>query len=105
MNAAAFRKLALSLPEASERPHFDRSAFRTTRRTFATLSSDGLEVNLMLQPEQQAVLVRSSSAFQKLDNAWGDKGATRCVLARVTLAQLRPALLEAHALAMPRVKT
>ncbi len=97
MNAAAFRKLALSLPLTEERPHFDRTAFRTPRRTFATLSADGLDVNLMLLPEQQAVLVRSSPAFEKLDNKWGDQGATRCLLGKVTLAQLKPALLEAHA--------
>jgi hypothetical protein len=32
MTAAAFRKLALSLPEASEAPHFDRASFRVGKK-------------------------------------------------------------------------
>jgi hypothetical protein len=38
VTAARARKLALSLPETSEVPHFDRAAFRTPRKIFATLA-------------------------------------------------------------------
>jgi len=100
MNAAAFRALALSLADVTERPHFDRSAFRTTRRTFATLSGDGRDVNLKLEPDQQAMLVAASSAFTRIPNKWGDQGWTTCLLGQVTLAQLKPALIEAHRIAM-----
>ncbi len=100
MNTAAFRKLALSLDEVSEHPHFDRFAFKTTRRTFATLSGDGKDVNIKLEPDQQAMLVASASAFTKIPNKWGDAGWTTCVLPKVTVKQLEPVLREAHAVAM-----
>ena len=44
---AQARKLALSFEGAEERPHFDRFAFRTPRKTFATLAGDGSDINLM----------------------------------------------------------
>jgi hypothetical protein len=101
MNAQTFCELALALPEVTSAPHFDRKAFRTPRRIFATLAADGLSVNLMLQPDQQALVVRNSKAFAPLPNKWGDQGATCCVLARVTVAVLTPALAAAHANAAP----
>ena len=47
VTAARARKLALSLPETSEAAHFDRAAFRTRRKIFATLAGDGSDLNLM----------------------------------------------------------
>jgi hypothetical protein len=54
VDAAGFRRIALSFPGASERPHFDRIAFRA-RVTFATLAPDGATANLKLAPDQQAL--------------------------------------------------
>lgn len=104
MNAEAFCALALALPEVRQAPHFDRQAFRTPRRIFATLAADGLSVNLMLQPDQQALVVRNSKAFSPVPNKWGEQGATTCVLAKVTAAVLAPALAAAHANALPPPK-
>jgi len=39
------RELALSLENASEAPHFERVAFRTPRRIFATLARSGVDLN------------------------------------------------------------
>ncbi len=44
---ARAKELALGLEGASERPHFDRTALRTPRKTFATLAGDGADINLM----------------------------------------------------------
>jgi hypothetical protein len=44
---ARVRKLVLALEGASEAAHFDRAAFRTPRKIFATLASDGADLNLM----------------------------------------------------------
>jgi len=104
MNADAFRRLALSLPQTSEAPHFDRRAFRTPRKIFATLAADGATANLMLTPEQQHLLVKASDAFEAVPNKWGAGGATTCTLSRVTVEGLRPVLAEAHAAALPAPK-
>jgi hypothetical protein len=43
MTPAAFRRFALSLPEAHEEPHFERASFRVGKKIFATMTADGAE--------------------------------------------------------------
>jgi hypothetical protein len=101
---ARARKLALSLEGATEAAHFDRTAFR--RRTiFATLASDGSDLNLMFDPDQQEFYVEQEpAAFAPHPSAWGKKGATRCDLKRVDEATLLGALKAAYELAGPKPK-
>ena len=49
MTPAKLRKYLISLPGVEEVPHFDRQAFRTTRKIFATLGADR-RVNLKIEP-------------------------------------------------------
>lgn len=101
-----FRALCLALPDASEAPHFDRAAFRTPQRIFATMAADEKSANLMLDVDQQSAITAASAAFSALDNAWGRKGATQVVFAAVDETHVKDALGWAHARAMvkPRKK-
>jgi hypothetical protein len=73
---AELRKIALSLAEVEEKPHFDRAAFRTPARIFTTLGAKG-DANVRLPPEVQQMLVDSKpDAFARLDGACAD-GALR----------------------------
>jgi hypothetical protein len=91
------RELALALPEASEKSHFDRAAFRTPKRIFATLGG-AHDLNLMFDQDLQAhYCAMAPDAFAPLDNAWGRQGATRCDLRHVDAATLKSALAAAHA--------
>jgi hypothetical protein len=102
---ARARALALALPDASERPHFDRTAFRTPRKTFATLAGDGSDINLMFDHAlQEHYCEMAPEAFAPVPGGWGRMGATRCDLKRVTAATLTSALQAAHALAAPKPK-
>lgn len=75
--------LALSLDGASEKPHFERSAFRTPRKTFATLAGDGSDINVMFDADTQAFYCDAEPAvFTPVPGGWGRMGATRCDLAR-----------------------
>jgi len=58
MDAADFRRLALSLPGAEEGSHMGSADFRVGGKIFATLASqqEGYG-NLKLSPEQQAEFV------------------------------------------------
>jgi len=56
MTPDAFRKVALSLPEAHEEPHFERTSFRVKKKIFATMTPDGKEVMVRVAPPE---LVRS----------------------------------------------
>jgi len=105
MNAAAFRRLALAFPDTSEAPHFDRAAFRTPKRIFATLAADGASANLKLEPDHQALLVAEHpAAFQPVSGGWGRTGWTVVTLEAISAAELKGALAIAHGLALGPAK-
>lgn len=103
---ARARKLALSLEGARARPHFDRTAFHTPRKTFATLANSGADINLMFDAaHQEFFCAQAGEAMAPVEGGWGRMGATRCDLKRVDESTLLSALKAAHALAAPRPKS
>jgi len=105
VDAARARELALALPLASEAPHFDRVAFRTPRKMFATLSASAGDLNLLFDPDLRDFFCEQApDAFTPVPGGWGRKGATRCDLQRVDEETLTSALRLAHQLARPGVK-
>jgi hypothetical protein len=101
VTAARARKLALALEDASAVPHFDRTAFRTTRRIFATLGPSGRDINFMFDPDlRDFYCAQAPDSFSPVPGGWGRMGATRCDLERVDTATFLSALKIAHARAM-----
>jgi hypothetical protein len=94
MNAADFRRIALSLEGAEEASHMGAADFRVKGRIFATLASqDEGYGNLMLTPEQQADFVRElPDVFLPVHGGWGRMGATHIRLAKATEDVLTGAL-------------
>lgn len=87
---ARAKKIALSLEDASECPHFDRTAIRTPRKTFATLAGNGADINLMFDPElRDFYCEQTPSAFSPVPGGWGRMGATRCDLKKVSSLIMR----------------
>ena len=83
MNAADFRRIALSLDGVEEYSHSGLPAFRVGGRKFASLASqaDGYG-NLMLTLEQQAAFVEEApEAFLPIPGGWGRMGHTHIRLA------------------------
>jgi len=98
VSANRARQLALSLENASSYPHFDRIAFRTPRRTFATLALSGADLNFMFDLEQQRRFCElAPHAISPVPGGWGRMGATRCELALIDAATFKLALQAAHA--------
>jgi len=97
MNAADFRRTALSLEGAEEGSHMGAPDFRVGGRIFATLASqDEGYGNLMLTPEQQADFVRDlPEVFLPVRGGWGRMGATHIRLAKANEDVLAGALLTA----------
>ena len=83
MNAADFRRIALSLEGAEEGSHFGAPDFRVGGRIFATLAAEAQGYgNLMLAPEQQAAFVAEApDVFLPIPGGWGRNGATHIKLA------------------------
>jgi hypothetical protein len=94
MTGAEFRRIALSMPEASEGSHFGQADFRVGGRIFATLSleAQGFGV-LLLTPEQQSGMVEDApEVFSPVPGGWGRNGSTRVQLENSTAEVLEGAL-------------
>ncbi len=103
VTAERARKLALALDGASEAPHFHRVAFKTPRKTFATLDAAAPDINLMFDPDHRDFWCEQApDAFAPVPGGWGRMGATRCDLQVVDEPTLIAALKAAHLLAQPR---
>lgn len=94
MNAADFRRIALSFDGAEEGSHMGALDFRVGRRVFATLASvkDGFG-NLMLTPDVQAEFVNEApDVFLPVAGGWGRMGFTHIRLAKANRDVLTGAL-------------
>ena len=88
-----FRRIALALEGAVEGAHMGHPDFRVHNRIFASLHHDRTTGGLMLNPEQQAELLRAHpDAFTPASGAWGRGGATVVRLAAVSDEVLGEAL-------------
>jgi hypothetical protein len=56
----AFHRHALSFPEAHEEPHFERTSFREGKKIFATMSADGKEAMVRVDPPERCEALLSS---------------------------------------------
>jgi len=94
MNAAGFRRIALSLEGAEEGSHLGAADFRVGGRIFATLASQRQGYgNLLLTPELQGELVQElPEVFLPVAGGWGRMGMTHVRLARVSEEALAGAL-------------
>lgn len=80
------RKLALSLPEAAEEPHFEMWSFRVRGKIFATVPPEGGHLHVFVDDDAARTAVRDDpAAFEEL--WWGEKLAG----VRVNLSAAKPA--------------
>jgi hypothetical protein len=86
MTSAAFRKLALSLPETEERRHMNHPDFRVAGKIFATLGyPDKTRGMVKLSPEDQHYFSKDHpEVFIPVNGAWGRRGATSVYLKAAT---------------------
>jgi hypothetical protein len=104
LNAADFRRVALSLDGAEEGSHMGAPDFRVGGRIFATLASqhEGYG-NLMLTPEIQADFVNDAAeVFLPIRGGWGRMGMTHICLAKATEDVLAGALRAAWKLRLEK---
>ncbi|MBB2146960.1 MmcQ/YjbR family DNA-binding protein [Pedobacter sp. LMG 31464] len=91
------RKIALSFPETSEQPHFDKTSFRVGKKIFATYDAKKNLACLMLSPINQSVFSAfDTSIISPVPNKWGKRGATFFNLAKIRLDLFTDALTTAY---------
>jgi hypothetical protein len=89
LNVEQVRRFALSLPEATEAPHFQYASFRVRGKIFATVPPEGDHVHIFVAEEERAVALATQPEFvEKLH--WGAK----VVGLRVRLAKAKPKVVE-----------
>jgi hypothetical protein len=94
MTVAEFRRIALSMPGASEGAHLAHPDFRVGGKIFATLGYPNKHYGMVvLPPEEQERVVRSdSAAFTPAKGAWGLRGSTCVRLEAVDVPTLQRAM-------------
>jgi hypothetical protein len=104
MNAADFRRLALSLPDVEEYEHAGLPAFRVGGRRFASLASQAEGYgNLSLTPELQRAFVNEApEIFVPIAGGFGRMGHTHIRLAASSEDVLAGALRTAWKLRVDR---
>ena len=94
MTPAAFRKIALSMPEATESEHMAHPDFRVGGKIFATLGYPDEDHGMVILPaDEQARLLRSHpKIFSPAKGAWGKRGSTIVRLDAIDKTTLQTAL-------------
>jgi hypothetical protein len=103
MTATQFRRLALSLPEATEASHMGHPDFRVRGKIFAALGPDEVWGMVKLRPDEQSWLVQDEpSVFRPAAGAWGRAGSTIVQLRHAKLSTVRHAMMSAWSLTAPK---
>jgi hypothetical protein len=94
LTTKAVRELALSLPEATEAPHFERTSFRVRKKIFATMAEKEHEAVVWVAPREKLYgLLRAQPDVFIDHGGWTRMGALGVRLDRVDAAQFRELLI------------
>jgi len=79
-----FRELALSFPEATEEPHFEKTSFRVRKKIFATYDDKNKRACIKLSEINQDVFSSADkNIIYPVANKWGKQGWTLIELQKV----------------------
>lgn len=102
MKISAVRTQALSLPEATEEPHFDFVSFRVKGKIFATVPPDEEHLHVFLGEEARAAALEKYCAFAE-ELRWGKKVlGLRVSLGEATTAAVKEMLGQAWQAKAPK---
>jgi predicted DNA-binding protein (MmcQ/YjbR family) len=103
VSVSSFIKLALSFPEATEQPHFDKRSFRIKKKIFATLHEKEKRVVIKLSAIDQSVFCAfDNSIIYPVPGAWGKQGWTMIELKKIKAPMLKDAISVAWSSVAPR---
>lgn len=98
-----FRKLALSFPEATEEPHFEKTSFRVRKKIFATYDDKNHRACVKLSEVDQDVFSSAArSVIYPVANKWGKQGWTLIELQNVHPDLFTDALTTAYREVAPK---
>lgn len=99
----AFRKLALSFPEVTEGPHFEKTSFRVKKKIFATYDDKNKRACIKLSEIDQDVFSSvDKTIIFPVDNKWGKQGWTLIEMNKVKKEFFVEALTTAYCGVAPK---
>jgi hypothetical protein len=91
------RCMALSLPEVTEEPHFEKVSFRVNKKIFATVVSEHARATVKLSTADQDIFCTFDSAvIYPVPNKWGQQGWTHIKLESIKEEMLTEILKAAY---------
>ncbi|HEX9826459.1 MAG TPA: MmcQ/YjbR family DNA-binding protein [Flavobacteriaceae bacterium] len=97
------RKLALSFPETTEEPHFEKTSFRVKKKIFATYDNKSNRTCIKLSEIDQDVFSASDKTMIfPVDNKWGKQGWTIIEMSKVHKDLFVDALTTAYCEVAPK---
>jgi hypothetical protein len=98
-----FRKLALTFPETTEEPHFEKTSFRVQKKIFSTYDAKKHRACIKLAlTDQDVFALADKQHFYAVDNAWGKQGWTLIELSGVKKVLFADALTSAYVNVAPK---
>ena len=103
VSIGTFRKWALSFPEATEEPHFEKTSFRVKKKIFATYDDVKKRACLKLSEIDQEVFSSyDRSIIFPVGNKWGKQGWTLIEMSKVRKEIFIDALTTAYCEVAPK---
>ncbi len=97
------RKIALSFPETTEEPHFEKIPFRVKKKIFATYDDKHKKASIKLSEIDQDVFSSSDKTIIfPVDNKWGTQGWTLIEMNKVHKDLFSDALTSAYCEVAPK---
>ncbi len=97
VSAASLKKIALSFPETTEEPHFEKTSFRVKKKIFATYNSATKQACLKLSLTDQDIFsLAAKEIIYPVKNKWGTQGWTIIETQKVDEDLFKDAILNAY---------
>ena len=98
-----FRKIALSFPQATEEPHFEKTSFRVKGKIFATYDHKNNRACIKISEIDQDVFASADkSIIYPLANKWGKQGWTLIEMKKVHKDLFKDALTTSYCNVAPK---
>lgn len=98
-----FSQMALSFPEATQQPHFEKPSFRVAKKIFATIDLKAGRACVKLSVKDQDIFgLADRSVIFPVPNKWGQQGWTFIDLQKVSPELCGEALKTAYCEVAPK---
>jgi predicted DNA-binding protein (MmcQ/YjbR family) len=103
MNFETIKNIALSLPETTESPHFEKTSFRVKSKIFLTFDIPRNQFCVKLSPKEQDLFcLFDKAAIFPVPNKWGKQGWTLAEIQKIPEEMMRDLITAAYLTVAPK---